>query len=106
MFWTRLKELCASRKKSVSAVCSEINLSNAVATKWKHGSIPNGETLQRLAEYFGCTVDYLIANSDSDSDRELMFALYGDVPLDEEVIKAVRKFAEDCILSRDANATA
>lgn len=37
-----------------------IGLNKSNATFWKKGSIPKGDTLQKLADYFGVSVDYLL----------------------------------------------
>ncbi len=41
-----------------------IGLNKSNATFWKKGSIPKGETLQKLADYFGVSVDYLLEKTD------------------------------------------
>ena len=59
MFYSQFIKLCKKRGISPSAVTREIGLNNSSATAWKRGSIPKGETLQKLANYFGVSVDYL-----------------------------------------------
>ena len=61
MFWKRIMELCYEKKTSPTAVCADLGLSNATATHWKKGAIPRESTLNKLAAYFGVTVDYLLA---------------------------------------------
>lgn len=40
-----------------------MGLSNSLATKWKNtGAVPQGETLNKVANYFGVSVDYLLGN--------------------------------------------
>jgi transcriptional regulator with XRE-family HTH domain len=41
-------------------VAKDIGLSNSSATYWKRGSLPKGETLQKLADYFAVSTDYLL----------------------------------------------
>lgn len=60
MFYDRFSELCKKRGKSPAAVTREIGLNNSSSTAWKHGATPKGETLQKLANYFGVSVDYLL----------------------------------------------
>jgi len=59
-FFDRVLELCKKNGTSPSAVAREIGLNNSSATYWKRGSIPKGDTLQKLAAYFGVSVDYLL----------------------------------------------
>lgn len=60
MFYDRFMGLCKKVGKSSAAVCRELGLNNSSATAWKRGSIPKSETLQKLATYFGVSVDYLL----------------------------------------------
>ena len=60
VFFDNLRELCHSRRTSVSAVAEEIGLSSASASGWRKGSIPKSDTLQKLADYFGVTTDFLL----------------------------------------------
>ena len=64
MFWNTFTQLCELKKISPAFVCSTLELSNATSTRWKKGSIPNGATLQKIADYFGVTVDYLVSGED------------------------------------------
>ncbi len=59
VFYNRYRELCAKRKKSISAVAEEIGLSRASANGWKNGALPNDANFQKLADYFGVSVEYL-----------------------------------------------
>ncbi len=60
MFYDRFIELCKQRGKSPAAVTKELGLNNSSSTAWKRGSTPKSETLQKLANYFGVSVDYLL----------------------------------------------
>ena len=60
MFYDRFVGLCKERGVSPSAVMVSIGLNKSNATFWKKGSIPKGSTLQKLADYFGVSVDYLL----------------------------------------------
>lgn len=63
MFYDRFVELCKARGISPAAVTREIGLNNSSPTAWKRGAIPNSKTLQKLADYFGVSVDYLLAEN-------------------------------------------
>ena len=62
MFYERLSELCAENQKSQAFVVQSIGLNRAAIAKWKKGSIPNGDTVRKLAEFFGVSTDYLLGN--------------------------------------------
>lgn len=60
MFYDRFVGLCKERGVSPSAVMVSIGLNKSNATFWKKGSIPKGDTLQKLADYFDVSTDYLL----------------------------------------------
>ena len=64
MFYDRFTELCKLRGVSRSHVMIDIGLNKSNATFWKRGSVPKGDTLQKLADYFGVTVGYLLGMED------------------------------------------
>lgn len=67
MFYDRFKELCNNKGVSVTKATVDIGLSRTIGTKWKNtGATPQGETLNRIAEYFGVTIDYLLGNEQKD----------------------------------------
>lgn len=62
MFWKNYEALCRSAGSSPTAIALELGFSNASATKWKKGSIPNGTTLQKIADRFQVSVSYLLGD--------------------------------------------
>lgn len=62
MFFDRLKQLCDKNGISIYKAATGIGLNRAAANKWKSGSVPNGTTLNKIADYFDVSVDYLVGN--------------------------------------------
>lgn len=63
MFYDLFCELCSEKKISPTKASLEIGLSKSTATKWKNtGATPQGETLNKIADYFNVSVDYLLGN--------------------------------------------
>ena len=61
MFYDLYNELCQEKGVSCSRAAKEIGLSNSTVTKWKNtGATPSGDTLSKVAAYFGVSVNYLI----------------------------------------------
>ncbi len=60
MFWDVFYNLCMANSVKPNAVCKELDFSTATATHWKKGTVPNGEALVKIADYFQCSVDYLL----------------------------------------------
>ena len=64
MFHERLMLLCKEKKTTPTQLCKNFNISPTNGTYWKNGSLPHADTLIRIAEYFGVSVDYLLGRSD------------------------------------------
>lgn len=62
MFKKIFIDLCNAKKVSPSSVCQKVGLSTATFSCWTDESVPRRATLQRIADYFGVTVDYLLGN--------------------------------------------
>jgi transcriptional regulator with XRE-family HTH domain len=68
MFWETFEELCKRNNTRPNPVAAQLGISSGAVTKWKQkGVIPNGSTLQAIADRFNVTVDYLIGNTDAPS---------------------------------------
>jgi len=65
MFWDRFEELCRVSGKKPSPVGKEIGVSATAVSKWKEGTIPNGEILMKIADYFHVSVDYLLGREEN-----------------------------------------
>ncbi len=65
MFWERFYALCCLKDTKPNRLAKEINISSGVLTKWKNGSIPNGEMLIKLADYLDCSIDYLVGRTNN-----------------------------------------
>ena len=59
MILKNIKRKCAEKKISIAALERDTGIGNGVVAKWSHGS-PRIETLVKVADYFGCTVDELL----------------------------------------------
>lgn len=72
MFYDVYVELCKRIGKKPSVVASELGINKSNVSNWKNnGYTPRGEALQRIADYFDTTVDYLMGrtNNPENSDR-------------------------------------
>ena len=87
MFYDRFCELCSKNGISPNKAACEIGLSNSITTKWKKtGATPVGDTLHRIAKYFGVSVDYLLGKEKATTENggrtvdlnEIDFAFYGE----------------------------
>ncbi len=72
MFYDVYVELCKRIGKKPSVVAAELGINKSNVSNWKNnGYTPRGEALQRIADYFDTTVDYLMGrtNDPENSDR-------------------------------------
>ena len=69
MFKNTFIELCNQKGVSPTSVCLSIGLSNAAYSNWTDKTIPRDATLQKIADYFGVTVDYLIGKTEKPADE-------------------------------------
>lgn len=65
----RIEKLRKSRNISQGKLEKELGFSNGSISKWKT-STPNPERLQKLAEYFNVSMDYLLNGTDKDGLSE------------------------------------
>ena len=64
LFIDRLYGLSDKKNLSIKALARETNVSASTFSSWKNGTTPNIFTMNILATYLGCTLDYLIGNLD------------------------------------------
>lgn len=63
MFFDKYCELCKQHNISPSAAAIEMGISKGTVSVWKNrGNTPQTPQLQKIAEYFGVTTDYLLGN--------------------------------------------
>lgn len=82
MFFSRLQERCAAQGIKLTPLLDELGISRGSIGRWKAGTVPNGETLLKLASRLDCSVDYLLRN---DAQKEKPAPMDGS-GLDEEAL--------------------
>ena len=69
-FYKNYIELCAQKKKSASAVATEVGLSRTSPNGWKNGKKPSDINLEKIANYFGVTVDRLLSDDCRENEKD------------------------------------
>ena len=64
-FWNVFENLCNKKGQRPNPVGKEIGVASSTIAKWKSGTIPNGDTLIQIADYFDVSVDYLLGRTDN-----------------------------------------
>lgn len=67
MFYDNFVKLCADKGQKPTPTAKEIGFSSAALVKWKNGTIPRGNALQKIADYFGVTVNDLLTDDPAPS---------------------------------------
>lgn len=72
LFYINYVALCNKIGKSPSAVAEELGFMRSVVTRWSKGTIPRQATLQKVADYFGVSIEYLLG-------KEKQPAIFGEL---------------------------
>lgn len=63
MFYDLYLELCKQKKVAPTRAALDMGLSKSAPIKWRTtGATPQGETLNKIASYFGVSTDCLLGN--------------------------------------------
>lgn len=63
MVYEKINKICKSKGITVGKLEKDLAFSNATIRKWKTSS-PSIENLKKVADYFGITVDELLATDE------------------------------------------
>lgn len=83
MFYENYVKLCNSINKKPSAVALEIGISKSIVSRWKNGGGLTDATAQKVAEYFGITVEELLGGNAQKKE----IAALSDDDLNSEIIR-------------------
>ena len=61
-FYKRLRDLCEEGNMTVNELVRILNLSSGSPTAWKSGATPRRATVQKIADYFHVSADYLLGH--------------------------------------------
>lgn len=97
----RIKELSNGQKVSLSKVAIDLGFSENLFYRWKTTE-PKARDLEKVADYFGVSVDYLLGREEKTSlaEKHGVFAFDGEPVTDEEVeflksVLAAKRAAEN-----------
>ena len=69
MFWDNFEKFCREKGMKPTPAAAEIGFPSASVVKWKKGATPRGENLQKIADYFGVTVNDLLTDTPAPPSR-------------------------------------
>ena len=71
-FYERLKNLCKEKNVKITPLMAELGISKTALDKWrKEICFPGWENVNKLADYFGCSADYIMCRSDIRNNTKL-----------------------------------
>lgn len=93
MFWEKFQYLSELKGIKPHAVLKELEISSGSANNWKKGTIPNGEILKKIADYFDVSIDSLLDFEDNESvklsSKKSVFKKLGSIPQRFNSLRAV-----------------
>lgn len=60
MFFDKLETMCNLHNIKITPLLKKLNISTGGISRWKSGVLPSGDTLIKIANYFDCSIDYLL----------------------------------------------
>ena len=91
MFKDRLKELRYKKELSQRELASILNMSPSTIAMYETGQRePDAETLSKIADFFGVTIDYLLGRTDNPNPE--------DSTIDDEIMAIMRDLGPDITL--------
>ena len=98
----RIRSLCEARGVSANKMLEDCGLSHNMLQTMKKGTIPSADRLEKIADYFGVSIDYIMGRKASDAEVEdmveylatrkearMLFDLAKDAT-PEDIIQAIR----------------
>jgi len=74
-FYSRMIARLSDKGVTQADMCRELSMSKSVCTHYRDGSIPSADVAVRIADYLGCTVEYLMTGKELDLDPESLSLL-------------------------------
>ena len=98
----KIKELRKSAGYSQEELAKLLNVHQTAVSQWEQGlTMPDLDTVKKLAEVFGVSTDFLLGNNSEKerasyiADEDIMFALFGgEKGITPEMYEEVKQFAE------------
>lgn len=96
MFYDQFYALCQDKGVIPAKVAESVGVNKSTMYMWKkQGTTPKYDTLQKLADYFGVSVDYLLGKT-SNADRDGSIRVHVS-PEQREYGELMKKYADETI---------
>ena len=95
MFYNNYVNLCNIKGLSPSAAAEAMGFKRSVVSRWSKGTQPRQATLQKIADYFGVTVEYLSGDADEQKEKPGQIALAELSEEKQQLIKVVLEMTDE-----------
>ena len=94
MYYENFERLCKEREVTPSQVSRGTDISTATLTSWKKGKYtPKQDKLQKIADFFNVSVDYLMTGKEPEQDfSDESVHLIAQISEDTELSDALKKY--------------
>lgn len=65
MFFSNLKSMCNQNNIKLTQLLCQLEISKSAISRWRSGTLPNGEILIKIGDFFNCSVDYLLGRTEN-----------------------------------------
>ena len=80
---SRIKDLCEKENTTLTALEKELNIGKGIIRRWASSS-PNMDNIQKVADYFRVSTDYLLGREPNYNFYDFKFSVNGSHQLTEE----------------------
>ncbi len=95
MFFDQYAALCKAAGKTPNGVAKELGLPSSSVTQWRQGGTPRPQTLQKIADYFSVSVEYLLTGAGPGEIKKERPAENGEA-LEEKLPEDLRDLVAIC----------
>ena len=95
MFYNNYVNLCNIKGLSPSAAAEAMGFKRSVVSRWSKGTQPRQATLQKIADYFGVTVEYLSGEAEEQNKKPGQIALAGLSEEKQQLIKVILEMTDE-----------
>lgn len=105
-FFSRVQQLCSEKGVSITSVALELGFSRSTPTAWKKGNVPSADAIEKLADYFNVSADYLLGRTPYKRPTDDPSLVWGYGTLDRDLtpdeLEQVKSYVEMMVKAHDS----
>ena len=102
MFWENYVRLCNKINSKPNPIAKKLGISSGTVTNWKKGTMPQSGQLQKIADFFNVSIDYLLEKEKTPEETSNAIILENQrirmIPLFETVSAGFGAYPDDHII--------